>query len=188
MTKPLMMFAILSLPAAMAGQVYTGPMSVKLLSPVSTSTCKQGDKVSATVTAPSEYSGGIAAGVVSDCKSAGKLGGESSLNISFQSLTSKEQRFSTEAQITSFRNSKGQVGVDEEGRAVKHSRVVGRAILGAVAGAGVGYAIGGAKGAGAGAAVGAAAMIVVKMSTKAPAVEFASGSEVNLNVKVFNAN
>jgi len=163
-----------------AAPAYKGPLTVQLLGPLSTTNNKKGDKITAQVVSPSEFSGAIIEGVILEAKSSGKVKGTSSLNLAFRSMTYANNNYRLSCNVKGFQNSKGQQNVDDEGRVVKRNRIVGKAILGGVFGAAAGYALGGPSGAAIGGAAGVAAIIVVKLSTKAPSIDFASGSQVFL--------
>ena len=173
---------------AMAAPVYKGPLTVKLMGRLSTTGSKKGDPISAQVVSPAEFAGAMVEGQIVESKSSGKLKGTSSINLAFRELTYSGEKYHLSCNVTGFQNSKGQQGVDEEGRAIKRNgKTAGKAILMGAVGAGVGYALGGPTGAAIGGAAGIASVIVVKLSSKAPSIDFDSGSEVFLNGSVSRA-
>ncbi|MCX6625398.1 MAG: hypothetical protein NTY38_30935 [Acidobacteria bacterium] len=157
---------------------------VKLTAALSTKTNRKGDKISAIVVSPQQFAGGIMEGEVKESKSGNKINGKSVLNFSFSSLSHAGQTTRINANIKSFRNSKGQEGVDEEGRVVEKKSNTGKLAAATGAGALIGALAGGAKGAAIGAGVGAAAsLILIQVAVKGPEIAFAPGSEVLLSVK-----
>jgi hypothetical protein len=157
---------------------------VKLTAALSTKTNKKGDKISAMVVSPQQFAGGIMEGQVKEAKSGNKIHGKSVLNFTFSSLSCENNTIPVDANIKTFRNSKGQEGVDEEGRVIEKKSNTGKVAAATGAGALIGALAGGAKGAAIGAGVGAAAsLILIQVAVKGPEISFAPGSEVLLSVK-----
>jgi hypothetical protein len=157
---------------------------VKLLGPLSTKTSQKGDKITAQVLSPQDFKGDIMEGKVTEVKSSGKMKGQAVLNFTFETVHHAGQNWSVQSSVKSVTNSKGQPDVDEEGRVVKKTNNIGKAALGTGLGALIGGIAGGAKGAAIGAGVGAAASIVmIQMTVKGNAVDFAPGTELMLSVK-----
>jgi hypothetical protein len=157
---------------------------VKLLGPLSTKTSQKGDKITAQVLSPQQFNGDIMEGKVTESKSSGKMKGQSVLNFTFETLHHAGQNISVQSSVKSVTNSKGKQDVDEEGRVIKKTNNIGKALLGTGLGALIGGIAGGAKGAAIGAGVGAAASIVmIQMTVKGNAVDFAPGTEFVLSVK-----
>jgi hypothetical protein len=157
---------------------------VKLLGPLSTKSSQKGDQITAQVLSPQEFNGDIMEGKVTEVKSSGKIKGNAVLNFTFESLHHRGRTIGVQSSVKSVTNSKGQQDVDEEGRVVKKTNNLGKAALGTGLGALIGGIAGGAKGAAIGAGVGAAASIVmIQMTVKGNAVDFAPGTEFLLSVK-----
>jgi hypothetical protein len=157
---------------------------VKLLGPLSTKTSQKGDKITAQVLSPQEFQGDIMEGKVTEVKSSGKMKGQAVLNFTFEILNHGGEPIHVRSSVQSVSNSKGQQDVDEEGRVVKKTNNIGKAALGTGLGALIGGIAGGAKGAAIGAGVGAAASIVmIQMTVKGNAVDFAPGTQFVLSVK-----
>lgn len=157
---------------------------VKLLGPLSTKTSQKDDQITAQVISPQRFSGDIMEGKVTEVKSSGKMKGQSVLNFTFETVHHGGRNISVQSTVLSVTNSKGQQDVDEEGRIVKKTNNIGKAALGTGLGALIGGLAGGAKGAAIGAGVGAAASIVmIHVTVKGNAVDFAPGTEFLLSVK-----
>lgn len=157
---------------------------VKLLGPLSTKTSQKDDQITAQVISPQRFSGDIMEGKVTEVKSSGKMKGQSVLNFTFETVHHGGRNISVQSTVLSVTNSKGQQDVDEEGRIVKKTNNIGKAALGTGLGALIGGIAGGAKGAAIGAGVGAAASIVmIHVTVKGNAVDFAPGTEFLLSVK-----
>jgi hypothetical protein len=157
---------------------------VKLLGPLSTKTSQKGDKITAQVLSPQEFKGDVMEGKVTEVKSSGKIKGQAVLNFTFETLHHGGQGIGVQSSVKSVTNSKGQQDVDEEGRVIKKTNNLGKAALGTGLGALIGGIAGGARGAAIGAGVGAAASIVmIQMTVKGNAVDFAPGTEFLLSVK-----
>jgi hypothetical protein len=176
--------AVMALPAKEKVIPKDTEFHVKLLSPVDTLTSKKGDKLTAQVTAPSEFTGDVMEGIVRESKGGKKLKGKAVLSIGFEVLNHAEERVPVQAAVKSLVNSHGKENVDEEGQVIRKKNQLAKA----AAGAGVGALIGGMAAGGAGAAIGAlaggAAMVVlVQMGTDGARISFAPGSEFILSVK-----
>ncbi len=180
----ILLAAGLGIPAAAETIPANTEFRVKLTSALSTKTNKKGDKINAMVVTPEQFAGGFMEGEVKESKSGNKINGKSVLNFTFSSLQHQDKTVPVEANIKTFRNSKGQEGVDEEGRVIQKKSNVGKVGVATGAGALIGALAGGAKGAAIGAGVGAAAsLILIQVAVKGPEIAFAPGSEVVLSVK-----
>src|SRR5258707_1355887 len=84
----------------------------RLLSPISTQTSKKGDKFTAQVMAPPQFSGDILEGVIRESKGGGKVKGKAILNFTFSTLNHGGQAIAVQASVTSLKNSRGQENVD----------------------------------------------------------------------------
>jgi hypothetical protein len=157
---------------------------VKLLSQISTETSKKGDKLTAQVISPQEFTGYFMEGQVRASKS-GK--GKSTLSFYFDTLETPDRSAKTHVQssIQYMVNSQGKSGVDEEGNVVTKTNNLGKAAVATGLGAVIGAAVGGGKGAAIGAGVGAAAALVfIEFHGKsATRITFAPGSELVMSVK-----
>ena len=160
------------------------PFRVQLNSPLSTATSHKGDVFTARVLSPEAFRGDTVQGRITDVKSGNKLHGEAVLNFTFDSLLHGGTTVPISSAVTSLSNSKGQANVDEEGRVVRKSSNVGKALAGTGAGALVGGLLHGAKGAAIGAGVGAAAsLMLIEVAAQGPRIDFGAGSEIGLSVK-----
>ncbi len=156
---------------------------VRLLSPMSTKVNKKGDSVMAEVISPYLYRGYIMEGVVRQSKSGGSIKSQSVLTFTFEKLIRDKETILISSSVKSFKNSKGQEMVDEEGNVVEKKNNVGAAVAGAAVGAILGGILGGVKGAGIGAGVGAATtLVLVKMTVRGANVTFDSGSQFLVGV------
>jgi hypothetical protein len=156
----------------------------KILTPLSASANKKGDKFTLQVLEPASYKDAMIEAEVTKAKAAGKVSGKSELLFSFNKMTLKDgATFPITADLNSVSNSKGVADVDEEGRVIGKSSVkkdVARtAILGGI-GAAVGAAVGGASGAVKGAAIGAAIGLTISFSTRGEDIKFSPGSQFKL--------
>jgi len=157
---------------------------VKLLSQISTETSRKGDKLTAQLISPQEFTGYFMEGQIRQSKS-GK--GKSSLSFYFDTLETPDHsaRAHVQSRIKYVVNSQGKSGVDEEGNVIKKTNNLGKAALFTGLGALAGAAAGGAKGAAIGAGAGAAAALIFIEFTgeSATRITFAPGSEFVMSVK-----
>lgn len=160
---------------------------VKLLSPLSTKTAREGDVFTTTVLEPKQLAGAMVMGRITRMKKPAKGTGKGKAEVQFQfeSITMNDRSESIKAELTDVKNSEGKEKVDEEGHVIgvsSHKKRIASVLLGAAAGAGIGAAAGGGKGAAAGAAIGGAAglFIGLKMTTAASDIEFKPGSMFTL--------
>lgn len=173
-----------SAPRLAAQTIPDSDFRVKLLGPLSTKTSQKGDKITAQVLSPQEFKGDTMEGKVTEVKTSGKIKGQAVLNFTFETLQHGGQSIGVQSSVKSVTNSKGQQDVDEEGRVIKKTNNLGKAAIGTGVGALLGGIIGGAKGAAIGAGVGAAASVVmIQMTVKGNAVDFAPGTEFLMSVK-----
>jgi hypothetical protein len=158
----------------------------KLLSPLSASKNKKGDKFTLQVLEPHSYAGGIIEAEVSKAKASGKVSGKSEFLFSFDSLTPKNGKtIPIVADLKEVSNSKGVAQIDDEGHAIGKSATKKKllSILGlGAAGAVIGRAVGGGTGAAEGAAIGAAVGMTIAFSTSGPDIKFEPGSQFQLLV------
>ncbi len=158
----------------------------KLLSPLSASKNKKGDKFTLQVLEPRPYTGGIIEAEVSKAKASGKASGKSEFLFSFDSLTLKNGKtIPIVADLKEVSNSKGMAQIDDEGHAIGKSATKKKllSILGlGAAGAAIGRVVGGGSGAAKGAAVGAAVGMTIAFSTRGPDIRFEPGSQFRLLV------
>jgi len=158
----------------------------KLLSSLSASKNKKGDKFTLQVLEPPSYAGAIIEAEVSKAKASGKVSGKSEFLFSFDSLTPKNGKtIPIVADLREVSNSKGVAQVDEEGYVIgktankkKLLSVLGLSAAGAI----LGSAVGGGSGAATGAAIGAAAGMTIAFSTRGPDIRFEPGSQFSLLV------
>jgi hypothetical protein len=164
-------------------------MVAKLLAPISTKTSSVGDRFTAEVQDPEQFSGAILEGRITKLKAPARgLGkGKPAISFQFDTITFKGETNPVSADLTAVSNSKGVKDVDEEGEVVGKTSNAKRAkfaALGALAGAALGAAAGGGTGAAEGAALGAGAglLIAVSMTAAGSDVEFYPGSLFTLQV------
>lgn len=157
---------------------------IKLTSALDSRKNQKGDKISALVLAPEQFKGATMEGQIDEAKSSGKVNKTSTLKFTFSTLIlANGDTVAVGSQVRSYTNSKGKEGVDEEGNLIEKKGNGGKVGLGAALGAGIGAVAGGGKGAAIGAAAGlVGALIVVSVGTKAPAISFAPGSELDMIV------
>lgn len=98
-------------------------MRLELTTPLGTETNHKGDAISARVISPDALKGDIAAGKITNIKSAKR--GPSLISVSFDLLKHGTQNLPIAAQIRSVANSKGNLNVDEEGRAIESTNNLG---------------------------------------------------------------
>jgi hypothetical protein len=159
---------------------------VKVLTPLSASKNKKGDKFTLQVTEPASYEGALMEAEVVKAKASGKVSGKSELLFSFTTLTLKDgSTLPIVADLKEVANSKGTANVDEEGHVIGKSSakkdVARTAILGGI-GAAIGGIAGGAGGAAKGAAIGVAVGLTISFSTRGPDIKFEPGSQFRLVV------
>jgi len=156
---------------------------LKLLSPISTSSNKKGDKFNCTVVAPEEFKDAIIEGRITKLKSGGRAGKTSEIGLAFSSITMPDGRsVRFDGQVMEVYDA---VGAGHQGRADQEGQVGGksvgkrtlkRSVAGAVIGGILGGVFGGAQGAAIGAAVGAGVGATTSLSEKSPNIEFVEGT------------
>ena len=136
-------------------------MKIRLQTPISTKTNREGDQFTAVVLDPSEYADATITGHIAKLNKSGKLTGKTELVLAFDSIELRNgQRGRFAAQVERVYESEQVKTVDEEGNVESGSRTKDTAVRtggGAALGAIIGGVIGGGKGAAIGAAVGAGA-------------------------------
>jgi hypothetical protein len=159
---------------------------VKILSPLSASGNKKGDKFTLLVLDPAPYKDAMIEGEVVKAKAAGRVSGKSELLFSFDKLTLKDGTVvPIAADLKEVSNSKGVANVDDEGHVIGKSSAkkdVARTVALGGLGAVIGGIAGGASGAAKGAAIGAAVGLTISFSTKGEDIKFAPGSQFKLVV------
>ena len=137
-------------------------MRVELLTNLSTDATQRGDRFEARVVGPPEYQGAMLEGHVSRVKRAGKVKGNSELQLTFDKISLNSRWTEIRAQVIEIEDngtSEGVGDVDEEGGVRGRSRTKDDvAKVGASAGVGaiIGAIFGGGKGAAIGAVLGGA--------------------------------
>lgn len=136
-------------------------MKVRLQTPISTKTNREGDQFTAVVLDPSEYADATITGHIAKLNKSGKMTGKTELVLAFDSIELRNgQRGRFAAQVERVYQSEQVKTVDEEGNVETESRTKDTAVRtggGAALGAIIGGVIGGGKGAAIGAVVGAGA-------------------------------
>jgi hypothetical protein len=158
----------------------------KILSPLSASANKKGDKFTLQVLEPASYKDAMIEAEVVKAKAAGRVSGKSELLFSFDKLTLKDGAVvPITADLKEVSNSKGAANVDDEGHVIGKSSTkkdVARTVALGGVGAVIGGIAGGASGAAKGAAIGAAIGLTISFSTKGEDIKFAPGSQFKLAV------
>jgi outer membrane lipoprotein SlyB len=128
---------------------------------LSTKTAREGDRFTMTVRSPSQYSGAIIEGYVSNANRSGRVSGRSEMTLNYETIRLSNNQTYRFAGITeNVRTNSGEnVRIDNEG-AVREgdsqtNQTIGRTAIGAGIGAILGAILGGGQGAAIGAAVGA---------------------------------
>jgi outer membrane lipoprotein SlyB len=160
-------------------------MSLQLLSPISTSTSKKGDKFSCKVLAPIEYSGTIVEGHIRDLKRSGKVDKESKIDLAFDSITAADgqsAKFSAIVmEVFEVKHASEQGVADDEGTVRAKSSTIKTSVKRAAVGAGIGAVVGGLiagpKGAIAGAVIGASVGVTTTLAQRGPDLEFKTGTQ-----------
>jgi hypothetical protein len=162
---------------------------VKLLSPISTKTSREGDTFTVTVEEPAQYQGASMEGKITklDSPKRGIGGGKAQVAFEFDTLTFNSRTAPVTVELKDVQNSKGVKAVDEEGHVIGTTSNKKRAfstLAGGAAGAGIGAIAGGASGAAKGGAIGAAAGLALglTMTTAGSDLEFLPGSQFRLDV------
>ena len=141
-------------------------LALELLTPVSTDVSQRGDRIQAKVIEPAQYAGYIVDGRVATVKRPGKVKGVAELQLSFDQLSSPDNRSVTlhaelieispmggefDPQVDSEGGVKGRDSTKDDAAKVGAASGIG-AIIGVIAGGGKGAAIGAIIGGGAGTA------------------------------------
>jgi len=162
---------------------------VKLLSPISTQTAREGDTFTASVNEPANFAGATIVGRIVKLKRPRKGVGKGKAEIKFQfeSLSFAGRTEPVRTDLKEVQNSKGVKRVDEESEVIgvssKRKRVLIAALMTGV-GAGLGAATGGAQGAAIGAGSGLAAGVIIGLTMTASGgqIEFKPGSLFTLDI------
>ena len=159
---------------------------VRILSPLSASGNKKGDRFTVEVLTPERFQKALIEGEIVTSKAAGKVKGRSELLFRFSKLIladGKEVPLQ-KVELKEIKNSQGVAMVDEEGRALAKpsKRDIVWALILAGAGAAIGGAAGGQQGAVAGAAIGVAAALAIAFSTRGEDIRLEPGSVFVLGV------
>lgn len=159
-------------------------LTVQLQTRLSTATSHKGDSITARVVQPPEFQRDFVTGHVTEVKTGNKIHGEAVLHFNFDTLQHGAEAIPISAHVTTMTNSKGQANVDEEGRVVRKTSNVGKALGGTGLGALIGGVAGGVKGAAIGAGAGAvASLVLIQVIAQGPEVDFAPGSEIGLSAQ-----
>jgi hypothetical protein len=130
-------------------------MKIRLNTEISTKTNREGDKFTAVVLDPSDFSEAIIEGHIAALKQSGKATGKTEMSLAFDTIRLRDGRGSRIAgQVEKVYQSESVKTVDEEGNVETGSRGKDTATRG-VAGGALGAIIGGIAGGGKGAAIGA---------------------------------
>jgi len=154
-----------------------------LLSPLGTQTSHKDDKVTARVTSPDALKGDTLEGKITDVRSASRLRGSSVLNFTFDTLRHAGAAVPISAQIKSLANSKGEVDVDEDGKAVRSAGNSGKSTASNAIGGMLG-GLGGLRSTAASVGTNAASSIInIEVTSDSPSIRLDQGSKLTLNAK-----
>jgi len=153
---------------------------VRTLSLLSASSSRPRDIFQAQIVIPRNVRGALIEGHVVKSKASGKIKGKSELLFSFDRLVLKDgTSIPISARLEGVRNSRGDQGVDDEGRVLARSSawkdVAKTGVISAI-GAGLGGILGGKKGAAIGAGAGAGMGLTLTFSARGEDVILAPGS------------
>ena len=154
-----------------------------LLSPLGTQTSHKDDKVTARVTSPDALKGDTLEGKVTDVRSASRLRGSSVLNFTFDTLRHADAAVPISPQIKSLANSKGEVDVDEDGKAVRSTGNSGKSTASNAIGGMLG-GLGGLRSTAASVGTNAASSIInIEVTSDSPSIRLDQGSKLTLSAK-----
>jgi hypothetical protein len=160
-------------------------LSLQLLSGISTTSSKKGDKFSCKVLTPAEYAGAIAEGHIRELKRSGKAKKDSKIDLAFDSITMSDGRTAnlnaTVIEVFDVTDVGDQGRADKEGMVRNKSTTVRtsvkRAATGALIGAVIGGVVAGGQGAAIGAAIGASVGVTTSLITRGPDLDFKEGTQ-----------
>ena len=153
---------------------------------LSTKTTRDRDRFSMTVSTPSQYSGAIIEGFVSNVNASGRVSGRADMALNFQTIGQRNGRSSQFAGvIESMRTPSGEtVRVDNEGKVEptdsQTEKTVQRGTIGAALGAIIGAIAGGGKGAAIGAVIGAGGGAGTVIAAGRDQLDLQRGTEVTI--------
>jgi hypothetical protein len=153
---------------------------------LSTKTTRDRDRFSLTVSTPSQYSGAIIEGFVSNVNASGRVSGRADMALNFQTIGQRNGRSSQFAGvIESMRTPDGEtVRVDNEGKVEptdsQTEKTVQRGTVGAALGAIIGAIAGGGKGAAVGAVIGAGGGAGTVIAAGRDQLDLQRGTEVTI--------
>jgi outer membrane protein OmpA-like peptidoglycan-associated protein len=161
------------------------PMTVQLSTPLSAGSTHKGDEITVRITSPAAFQGDTIEGRVTQ---AGSSHGQSTVQITFDSLRHAGIVVAVATSIQSISNSKGQAGVDEQGVALNATTVAGKAAShGSRWGSNLGGLIGGTSGEVVGDASDAASTKEtppsIQISGQGGNFQLAAGATLGLSVK-----
>ena len=153
-------------------------LRIRLTSPLSSKTNREGDQFTARVVSPSAYVNATIVGHITRISHSGKATGKTEMQLAFDEITMPDGRSATlEAQVEKVYESASVKTVDEEGNVQSGTRTRDTATRGA-GGAAIGAVIGAIAGGGKGAAIGA----VIGGAAGAGSVYAQSGKDMILEV------
>jgi hypothetical protein len=153
---------------------------------LSTKTTRDRDRFSMTVSTPSQYSGAIIEGFVSNVNASGRVSGRADMALNFQTIGRRNGQSSQFAGvIESMRTPDGEtVRIDNEGKVEptdsQTEKTVQRGTVGAALGAIIGAIAGGGKGAAVGAVIGAGGGAGTVIAAGRDQLELQRGTEVTI--------
>lgn len=153
---------------------------------LSTRTTRDRDRFSMTVSTPSQYSGAVIEGFVSNVNASGRVSGRADMALNFQTIGQRNGRTSQFAGvIESMRTPNGEtVRIDNEGKVEptdsQTEKTVQRGTVGAALGAIIGAIAGGGKGAAVGAVIGAGGGAGTVIAAGRDQLDLQRGTEVTI--------
>jgi len=152
-------------------------MKVRLSTQISTKTNREGDKFTAVVLDPSDFSEAVLEGHIASLNKSGKATGKTELSLAFDTIRLRDGRSSRFAgQVEKVYQSESVKTVDEEGNVETSSRTKDTATR-TIGGGALGAIIGGIAGGGKGAAIGA----ILGATVGAGSVYVQGGKELQLD-------
>lgn len=157
-------------------------LRLQLTSPIDTSVNNPGDKFSAVVLSPAEYSNAEVVGHIADIKRSGKTSGRTEIALAFDSIKLRDGRSGLlRGQVEQIVMSDSVQSVDAEGNAQSASqtkKTVGRTAVGGILGGAIGAIAGGGKGAAIGAIIGGSLGAGSMYSTGAAIIILPPGTQI----------
>jgi hypothetical protein len=179
---------ILFLCVAASAQTLPVPPETRLLiqleNGISSKTSREGDRFSARVESPEEYSGATVRGHIASLNESGRLKGKTEMSLAFDDIQPRSGAVAPiRAELTEVRESESVKVVDEEGNIQSGSRgnqTIKRSAIGAAIGGALGGLMGGGKGALLGILLGGGAGAGSLMIEGGKEIRLESGTEMEI--------